>query len=112
MSRDISASLLKLVRSPNYRPVKPKVLAKKLGLKDQAASDLKKVVKRLVKQGALAYGENHLVMAAERASDRGGAGGGGVITGVFRRVQAGYGFVRPSTTPPGAGRREDCVCFA
>ncbi len=47
---------------PGYQPVKPRVIAKKLGLPKEQASEVRRAVKRLVHQGLLIYGTNHLVM--------------------------------------------------
>jgi hypothetical protein len=48
--------ILAHVNHPNYRPVKPKVIAKKLGAEGDAAEAVRKAVKRLVKEGLLALG--------------------------------------------------------
>jgi ribonuclease R len=80
--------ILAHVNHPNYRPVKPKVIAKKLGAEGDAAEAVRKAVKRLVKEGLLAFGPSHLVYAVqnttplapspaeERAGERGEAGTG------------------------------------
>ncbi len=84
----LAAQVLNLVNSANYQPVKPKVIAKKLGLDKDQAKDLRKLVKKLVKRGQLSFGATHLVRPPGAAeSDR--------VTGVFRRTQGGFGFVRP-----------------
>ena len=61
---DLGRRLLEYVTQPNYRPVKPRVIAKKLKLDETQTSQLKRELKRLVKQGKLAYGSNHLVQPA------------------------------------------------
>jgi ribonuclease R len=78
--------ILAHVNHPNYRPVKPKVIAKKLGAEGDAAEAVRKAVKRLVREGLLAFGPSHLVYpvqntnplapspSAERAGERGEAG--------------------------------------
>ena len=58
---DINTTILDHVNAPNYRPVKPKVIAKKLGFEGKDFSRLKMAIKKLVKAGKLAYGPNHLV---------------------------------------------------
>jgi ribonuclease R len=104
---DLAAAILKHVNAPNYRPVKPRVIAKQLGLAADGRDELKREIKRLVKQGKLAYGSNHLVAPAivqtvtakksavgkPVAKRRGGAHQD--VVGVFRRTSAGHGFVRP-----------------
>ena len=58
---DINKTILDHVNAPNYRPVKPKVIAKKLGFEGKDFSRLKMAIKKLVKAGKLAYGPSHLV---------------------------------------------------
>lgn len=164
---DLQQALLTLVNHVEYKPAKPKVIARALGLNSEGVRDLKRVIKRLVKQGRLAYGESHYVLpaqatglkkaipadeaangeAVDTASQEGlpddnssnygtapGEAAAGTyaykpagknkshgksssprrdrITGEFHRVQAGYGFVRPSTTPRDAGRTLDIYIAA
>jgi len=40
--------ILEHVNRPNYRPVKPRVIAKKLGLSDELRGEVKRINKRLV----------------------------------------------------------------
>ena len=125
---DLAQAVLALVRRSNYQPVKPKVLAKKLGLNQEASRNLKRVIKRLVKRGELQYGKNHLVLDGDSTdtppsdatsedattdgsspnSKRNSHG----IPGVFRRMAAGYGFVRPSNTPRSEGKHQDIYIAA
>jgi ribonuclease R len=58
---DLRSSVLDYVAKPNYHPVKPAVIAKKLGLSNESSQELKRLIKRLVKAGELAYGPSHLV---------------------------------------------------
>ncbi|HMO87511.1 MAG TPA: hypothetical protein PKC18_21575, partial [Lacipirellulaceae bacterium] len=54
--------ILAHVNHPNYRPVKPKVVAKKIGAEGEGAAEaVRKTIKRLVKEGLLAFGPSHLV---------------------------------------------------
>ena len=85
---ELQQALLEILGEDNYRPVKPRKIAKRLGLNEQQARDLKKLVKRLVIAGTLAYGENHAIGLAETIrKDQ--------VVGVFRRTSGGFGFVRP-----------------
>lgn len=101
--------ILKLLRSPDYKPVKPRLIAEKLGLPEEHLRDLKKLIKKLVKKGTLAYGPNHQVGLP-------GIGNNSVdtsqVTGVFRRTQSGFGFVRPTGAAPGADRKLDVFIAA
>jgi ribonuclease R len=96
---DLEQVLLTHVRRQEYKPVKPRVLAKALGLSEDAARNLKRTIKQLVKQGRLAYGPGHSVGLPTQVRWDG-------ITGIFRRMEAGYGFVRPLTAPAAADKRD------
>ncbi|MCC7086660.1 MAG: ribonuclease R [Pirellulales bacterium] len=113
---------LDFVGQPTYKPIKPRMIAKRLGLDEDSSRQLKRVIKSLVKRGLLGYGEKHFVvpvnkpaktLTAKPKSDKlhGAAEGreepsrrakpsraeldDGRVTGIFRRMAAGYGFVRP-----------------
>lgn len=117
---NLAAAVLEHVNSPNYRPVKPRVIAKQLKLEEELVRDLKKTIKLLVKQGKLGYGSNHLVVPViSKAPAKGALGGAAAaekdgkpagkraakpgdrhtasnqLVGIFRRTSAGHGFVRP-----------------
>ena len=64
MSDKLRDVVIKHIANPNYHPVKPAVIAKQLGLAGDAVQDLKKTIKRMVKQGELAWGPSHLVYPA------------------------------------------------
>ena len=59
---DFRTSVLELVASDDYRPVKPAVIAKRLGLSSDGLRDLKKTIKHMIKAGELAcqYIADHL----------------------------------------------------
>lgn len=85
---ELEKLILQHVRRPRYRPSKPRLIAKELKLPQDLHADLKRAIKRLVKRGVLKYGSNHLVQVAEVPARN-------LITGVFQRAAAGFGFVRP-----------------
>ncbi|MDA1050272.1 MAG: ribonuclease R [Planctomycetota bacterium] len=90
---DLADAVLEFVSRPNYQPVKPRVIAKKLGLPKERASEVRKAVKRLAKKGLLAYGASHLVaLPGAKASTTTPTS---FVTGTFRKAAAGFGFVRP-----------------
>lgn len=97
----LERALLSLVHAPGYRPIKPRAIAEKLELSEDDRPVLKKLIKRLVKQGKIAYGSAHLVGPAAGPAES------GLVTGIFRRVERGFGFVRPSGTLPSVGRDAD-----
>lgn len=99
---DLEEMLLAHVRGPDYRPAKPRVIARELGLDEDRHRDLKKVIKRLVKRGELSYGADHRVQSGgEQKQDR------SLVIGTFRRAAAGFGFVRPKETLRSAGQSAD-----
>ena len=132
---NLESQLLEFVGQTGYKPSKPRVIAKRLGLSEQKSQDLKRTIKRLIKAGRLAYGPNHLllpvetVVAASKPTKKATEGeegesdhpaphkpptesraarhGANLVTGVFRRAQAGFGFVRPAGSIAGADRKLD-----
>jgi ribonuclease R len=107
-SEDIEQELLRLVNQQGYRPQKPRALAKQLKLDEEQTRRLKRVLKDLVKSGRLTYGANHLVGPPVTNPKSGGYR----VTGVFRRADAGFGFVRPAGSAPGADRTQDVFISA
>jgi len=91
---ELTESLVNLVGSPDYKTAKPKMLAKLLGVPEYELHSFKKLVKRLVKQGRLAYGPNHFIEPPGDVNRN-------RITGIFRRKAGGFGFVRPAGATPG-----------
>ena len=94
--------ILDHVQRPEYEPVKPRVIAKQLGMDHDELVELRRAVKRLVRQQKLSYGKSHLVKVP-----RAGKKTGKEIVGRFSRAAAGYGFVRPRGTSPASGRDDD-----
>jgi ribonuclease R len=85
--------VLRHVNAPNYRPVKPKVIAKKLGIEGDAVTSLKRTIRKLVKAGELAYGPSHLVYPGKGPVAKGPASKGPV------------GKTTPRSTPAQSGRK-------
>lgn len=98
---EIEAKLLGHVNQPNYQPVKPKVIAKKLGITDDDRKPFKRALKRLIRKGLVRYGANHLVKkpSAEDGEKR--------VIGRFQRNAKGFGFVRPQFAASEKGRDHD-----
>jgi ribonuclease R len=82
---DIADQVVAAVAKPNYQPVKAKALARKLGIPQVDYPNFRRLIKQLVKEGRLVFGKNHVLKAAHEH---------GSITGVFRRAESGFGFVR------------------
>lgn len=123
--QDLADAILTHVGRPNYQPVKPRVILKQLKLPADRATDLRRTIKRLAREGRIQYGAGHIVRPAtnapatdaliaeagkivlkagkRRATDS--ADGGETastasknvnrIIGTFRRMQNGFGFVTP-----------------
>jgi len=118
---DINETILNHVNAPNYRPVKPKVIAKQLGFEPDNLSRLKRAIKQLVKEGKLVYGPSHLICpiakghpatkvakpAKEKPAKEKSAKSSKHVVGTFRRAQGGFGFVRPEGTAKVDGRDAD-----
>lgn len=99
---DYEQAILELVRRPGYRPIKPRVIATRLHAGKDEVAEVKRAVKRLIKQGQLVYGSSHLVSPADPTAPKGNR-----IVGIFRRTDNGYGFVRPSGQTSGDPRAAD-----
>ncbi|MCI0332124.1 MAG: ribonuclease R [Planctomycetes bacterium] len=132
MPSDLRTNVLQLVTSADYQPVKPAVIAKKLGLANDHVRELKKTIKQMVKAGEIAWGPSHLVFATskqsrsrkpalaekievvdhranrnkEKARSK-PSGSSKHFTGTFRRAEGGFGFVRPEGTQRSEGRDAD-----
>jgi ribonuclease R len=61
---ELEQVILQFVSRPDYRPLKPRMIAQRLHLPKAQADEVKRVVKQLVRRGQLAYGDKHLVRAA------------------------------------------------
>ena len=121
---NIKQQIIDLVLADNYQPLKPRAIAKKLGLSSELI-EVRRTIKKLVRSGKLAFGSKHLVIKPKRRapsrSDRKERGDGkpsksaqsgkgapvateggelkksksNEIVGVFRKTAAGFGFVTP-----------------
>src|SRR5262249_22967565 len=82
MEQQILAALAR----KNYQPLKPKALAKKLGVSGGRYDEFRKTLRDLVEKGRVQFGKSHTIRAAPAA---------GTMTGVYRRLSSGRGFVVP-----------------
>lgn len=124
--------LLEHVQRPNYRPVKPRVIAKKLELTEEQLPEFRRALRQLIKQGQLTYGDKHLVKAVATGAPVAAAPaplsekseqaakspppkkskpapklGSDRVIGTFRRKEKGFGFVRPRDPLPGGLPQQD-----
>ncbi|MCA9234444.1 MAG: ribonuclease R [Planctomycetales bacterium] len=131
---ELRDAILRHVNQPGYKPVKPKVIAKRLGLEEDEAGTVRKEVKRLIREKVLKWGPSHQVMTVDAAAtpktSTAAAGRpasdtrspplpetetsgnkpprkGEHIVGVYRRTNSGFGFVRPAGTAASVGRDAD-----
>jgi ribonuclease R len=130
MDDELRSAILSYTSNPAYTAVKPKVIAERLGLEGDAAAHCKKIVKKLVREGALEYGPNHLIVPIDPAhpsrthlmpavagesghpiSDEPASNSrrdrGNYVIGTLRRISSGDAFVRPEGTPASAERDLD-----
>lgn len=82
---NLETKILTELSAKNYQPLKPKLLARKLGLKSSDYGAFRKVLKELIRQGRVALGKNHTIRQSQPH---------GTATGVFRKTESGFGFVR------------------
>jgi ribonuclease R len=95
--------LLDHVHRPDYQPVKPSVIARQLDLDADDRQLLKRLIKRLIKQGKISFGPGHLVVtAAARPAAK------NEVIGVLRKAAAGFGFV---TAQRGSGAEDQADVF-
>ncbi len=91
---NLEEQILAAVARKSYQPVKPKALARKLGIASSQYGDFRRVLRSLLDQKRLALGRNHTVRPVQPH---------GTITGIFRRTSSGVGFVRPHAIDGHAG---------
>ncbi len=78
--------ILAAISRRNYEPLKPKVLARKLGVPAAQYADFRRALRSLHRDGRIEMGKNHTVKPMPPH---------GTITGTYRRTSSGMGFVRP-----------------
>jgi ribonuclease R len=62
--REIRLGILEIVQDAEYYPVKPKMLARRLGIVQTQGKDVRKVVKQMVLRGELVYEMDHKIRGA------------------------------------------------
>src|SRR6188474_354576 len=79
--------ILAVLARKNYVPLKPKALARKAGVRDTEYALFRKALRDLVEAGKAQFGKNHTIRPGAGASPD-------TVSGVFRRLASGRGFVR------------------
>jgi ribonuclease R len=102
---DYEQEILDLISTDGYRPLKPKAIVKKLGHGHESAGDVKRAIKKLLKRGKIVYGENHLVGKPDGSHHN-------RMTGMFRRMEGGFGFVTPAGAVRGPGEKSEDIYIA
>src|SRR5262245_23652812 len=83
---DLLSRILHAVTAQSYTPIKAKALFKRLNLGEDLYPEFRRTVRELVRTGRLTVGRNQTIRAADVH---------GTVVGIYRRTQAGHGFVRP-----------------
>src|SRR5205823_3468255 len=91
---DLADEIVALLSRKNYQPLKPKALARKIGVPSRQYGDFRHALRELLQQGRAEMGKNHTVRPAKPH---------GTVVGIFRRAGAGFGFVRPHVIDGKAG---------
>jgi ribonuclease R len=83
---DLEHRILATLSKPNYAPLKPKALARRVGVPGDDYASFRRVLRELVDQGRVEMGKNHTVRPLQPH---------GTVTGIYRKTGSGVGFVRP-----------------
>ncbi len=83
---DLSERILAAVARKTYQPVKPKALARKIGVPAERYDEFRRVLRDLIRQGRLVSGKNHTVRPAHAHNN---------VAGTFHKTSSGVGYVRP-----------------
>ena len=77
---DFTSQILAELAKKNYQPLKPKQLAKRLGIIGDAYSEFRHAVKSLVTEGRIIRAEDSTLRPADQF---------GAVTGTYRRTNSG-----------------------
>jgi ribonuclease R len=91
---NLEEQILAAVARKNYQPLKPKALARKMGVPAAQYSQFRRVLRDLVRDKRVEMGRNHTVRPLQPH---------GTVTGIYRRTSSGLGFVRPHPMDGQAG---------
>src|SRR3954467_6644565 len=68
--RELKERVVDYVSTKNYRPVKPRVIARKLGLDEAATRGISKAIRFLSQEGRVRQGPNHVVFPPPRIAEK------------------------------------------
>src|SRR2546423_14102894 len=102
---DLTHKILAAVARKSYQPLKPKALARKLGVPVDQYNEFRRTLRELLQQGRITSGKNHTIRPAQAQ---------GTIAGTFHKTSSGVGFVRPHAVDGQVGpevriREEDAL---
>ncbi len=83
---ELEKEILAAVAQPSYHPLKPKALARKLGLSANQYVQFKGSLRALLRNGRIEIGKGNAVRPVVAHAS---------VTGIFRKTSGGFGFVRP-----------------
>ena len=83
---DLQSRIIAAAADPNYHPVKPKALMRKLELPSSENDAFKTALKELIREGRIEIGKGNAVRPV---------GQHGTLTGIFRKAEAGFGSSGP-----------------
>jgi ribonuclease R len=89
MEETLSSRIVAAITRPSYTPVKPKVLAKRLGLTSDDYPEFRRTVREMIRDGKLEIGGNNSIRPIDPH---------GTVIGIYKRAPAGHGYVRPHGT--------------
>ncbi len=92
---ELTTRILHAITRPSYTAVKPKVLAKRMGIStNEEYADFRKILKSLIAAGRIELGRNNTLRAADVF---------GSVVGIYRRTNSGMAFVKPHAPTPESG---------
>jgi ribonuclease R len=97
---DLENQILAVLGRKGYTPVKPKTLARKLGLPQSDYRAFRHALRQLLTQGRAQLGKGSTVRPV---------GPHGTVTGIYRKASGGYGFVKPAFDPLTGGTGPDIL---
>jgi ribonuclease R len=83
---ELTEQILGAVGRKGYRPLKPKALARKMGIHESQYGDFRRTLRDMSRQGRIVIGKDHTVRPAT---------GLGTVSGTFHKTSTGTGYVRP-----------------
>ena len=83
---NLEEQIVSALARKSYQPLKPKALARKLGLPSSRYAEFRQALRSLVKNNRAEIGKNHTVRPVQPH---------GTVIGVYRKTSTGTGFVRP-----------------